>query len=257
MSSDRAFHLVVKSTNALFAAKSRQLATRLALPLVVGDTDEGQFFLAYEDAGLILGSLDKDMGNPIWVDFVAGANAHRRKFGGGKQQDIARAVGISKKANIRVLDATAGLGRDAFVLASLGCDVTLIEKNAVVHSLLNDGIERALHDPDAASVVQRMHLIQDDTLQFSPETIDVVYLDPMFPPSQKSAKVKKELRYLHHIVGYDGAGADALLDWAMQHALKRVVVKRPRLAPPLAGKKPTLTFEGKSGRFDVYVKTGF
>lgn len=257
MSPDQAFHLVVTLKNPEYAVKSRLLADHLGLPLVVDDAEKADFSLQYDAAGLILGSSDKAMGNPIWVDFVTGANAHRRKYGGGKQQDIARAVGVLKKAHVRVLDATAGLGRDAFVLASLGCDVTLIEKNKIIHSLLKDGIDRALADVETAGVAQRMHLIQLDTLQYRPEDIDVVYLDPMFPPSQKSAKVKKELRYLHHIVGYDGEGADRLLDWAMQYALKRVVVKRPRLAAPLAGQKPTLAFEGKSGRFDVYVKTGF
>lgn len=237
--------------------KSQQLADALSIGLNDADTCDSTFYLQYTDQGLIMGTAIEELGNPITVDFVSGANAHRRKFGGGKHQDIARAVGIPKKANISVLDATAGLGRDAFVLASLGCQVTLIERNPVMYYLLQDGLQRAAMDPDTAPIAARMTLVHADALNQQSGDIDVVYLDPMFPPTQKSAKVKKELRYLHHIVGYDAIGADALFDWAFRCAHKRVVVKRPRLAPRLAEKVPTLAFEGKSGRFDVYVKSAF
>ena len=66
----------------------------------------------------------------ISVDFVSGANAHRHKFGGGKGQAIAKAAGLNKGATPSVLDATAGMGKDAFVLASLGCNVTLVERQS-------------------------------------------------------------------------------------------------------------------------------
>lgn len=237
--------------------RSQQLADALSIDFTEAATCDSSFYLQYTDHGLILGTAIETLGKPIAVDFVAGANAHRRKFGGGKHQDIARAVGVPKQANISVLDATAGLGRDAFVLASLGCQVTLIERNPVMFHLLQDGLQRATLDPETAAIVSRMQLIHADALNQQIDDINVVYLDPMFPPTQKSAKVKKELRYLHHIVGYDAIGADALFDWAFACANKRVVVKRPRLAPRLAGKVPTLAIEGKSGRFDVYVKAAF
>ncbi|EGE7428423.1 class I SAM-dependent methyltransferase, partial [Escherichia coli] len=53
----------------------------------------------------------------IFVDFVGGAMAHRRKFGGGRGEAVAKAVGIKGDYLPDVVDATAGLGRDAFVLA--------------------------------------------------------------------------------------------------------------------------------------------
>ena len=41
---------------------------------------------------------------------------------------IARAIGLNSPTAPHVLDATAGLGGDAFVLASLGCPVTMVER---------------------------------------------------------------------------------------------------------------------------------
>ena len=95
------------------------------------------------------------------MDFVEGAVAHRRKFGGGRGQSIAKAVGLKSGAMPTVVDATAGLGRDAFVLASLGCKVTLIERSPVVAALLQDGLARAAQDPEIGPwVSERMHLLQ-------------------------------------------------------------------------------------------------
>jgi 16S rRNA (guanine1516-N2)-methyltransferase len=47
-----------------------------------------------------------------------------------------------------VIDGTAGLGKDAFVLAGLGCKVTLVERHPVVVALLADGLARAWQDPE-------------------------------------------------------------------------------------------------------------
>ncbi|TBL57379.1 16S rRNA (guanine(1516)-N(2))-methyltransferase, partial [Klebsiella oxytoca] len=84
----------------------------------------------------------------IYVDFVAGTMAHRRKFGGGRGEAVAKAVGIKKDYLPDVVDATAGLGRDAFVLASIGCNVRMVERHPVVAALLEDGLKRAYLDAD-------------------------------------------------------------------------------------------------------------
>jgi 16S rRNA (guanine1516-N2)-methyltransferase len=78
-------------------------------------------------------TLDPKMG-AVYVDFVEGKARHRRQFGGGKGQDIAKAIGLHKFKNPRVIDATAGLGREAFVLASLGCHLTLLERSPIIHA---------------------------------------------------------------------------------------------------------------------------
>ena len=51
------------------------------------------FKLQFDEHGLQLFKSDEPKLGAIRVDFVTGASAHRRKFGGGKGQAIAKAVG--------------------------------------------------------------------------------------------------------------------------------------------------------------------
>lgn len=220
-------------------------------------TDGADFALLFEDDALTLKKRDEPKLGGISVDFVSGAVAHRRKFGGGRSQAIAKAVGLKAGANPSVVDGTAGLGRDAFVLASLGCNVLLIERHPVVAALLEDGLRRAYLDAEIGPwMAQRMQLFHGssldalDNLQHQP---DVVYLDPMYPHRDKSALVKKEMRVFQSLVGAD-TDADGLLQPALKLAQKRVVVKRPDYAEDLDGIKPSTRIETKKNRFDVYVK---
>jgi 16S rRNA (guanine1516-N2)-methyltransferase len=217
------------------------------------------WYLTLQDSALVLRHADLPKQGDILVDFASGAATHRRKFGGGKAEGIAKAVGLNKKPGLSVIDATAGLGRDAFVLASLGAQMTLVERNPAVAALLADGLRRAALDAQTAdwlpAQMQLVHLSAAEALQSLPPA-DVVFLDPMFPPREKSALVKKEMRAFHDVVGADD-DADALLAPALALAKHRVVVKRPGYAEFLAGKKPTMSIEGKNNRFDVYVNAGF
>ena len=191
----------------------------------------------------------------VFVDFVSGAMAHRRKFGGGRGEAVAKAVGIKGSYLPDVVDATAGLGRDAFVLASLGCRVRMIERHPVVAALLEDGLRRGYQDPEIGEwLLQRLTLIYGASAQklstLTPRP-DVVYLDPMYPHRQKSALVKKEMRIFQSLVGPD-EDADALLEPARRLAKKRIVVKRPDYAPALDGVETSAAVVTKSHRFDIY-----
>jgi len=213
-----------------------------------------KFLLQFNQQTLELIKLDEPKLGGIKVDFVAGASAHRRKFGGGRGQDIAKAIGLKHSFTPHVLDATAGLGRDAFVLASLGCQVTLMERMPVVAALLNDGLERAKLNSEVSEIAERMQLVSTSasTQMNLAEQVDVVYLDPMYPHREKSAAVKKEMRVFQSLVGED-LDADNLLAPALELAKYRVVVKRPNYAPFLADKKPSMSISMKKNRFDVYV----
>lgn len=215
------------------------------------------FSLHYDDQGLSLRKTDEPKLGAINVDFVTGAVAHRRKFGGGKGQSIAKAVGLNKGATPVVLDATAGLGRDGFVLASLGCKVILHERHPVVAALLFDGLQRAYDDLEIGAWMRdNMSLVfgSSHTLLAQCQSApDVVYLDPMFPHREKSALVKKEMRVFQELVGGD-SDADDLLEFAYPLASKRIVVKRPDYAPFLNDKTPSMQIKTKKNRFDVYVK---
>lgn len=191
----------------------------------------------------------------VAVDFVSGAMAHRRRYGGGRGEVVAKAVGIKGQWLPDVVDATAGLGRDAFVLACLGCRVRMFERHPVVAALLEDGLRRAYADSELGMwLATHMTLYQGSSLSAMAQLYlapDVVYLDPMFPHRQKSALVKKEMRVFQLLVGAD-EDADGLLAPALALALRRVVVKRPDYAPPLAGVPAQASITTKNHRFDLY-----
>ncbi|GAA5787339.1 class I SAM-dependent methyltransferase [Chitiniphilus shinanonensis] len=229
-----------------------ELAGRFGLPLLPQAPDTGHYLLVADGALALAEVGDKAR---VVVDFVGGAQGHRRKFGGGRGQPVARAVGLKPDYRPSVLDATAGLARDAFVLASLGCSVTLLERSPVACALVADGLARAQADAEIAAIAARMQLIHADALQWlrdSDGRWDVVYLDPMFPEPGKRAKSKKDMAAFQTLIGGD-PDADALLAPARRLATRRVVVKRPRHAPWLANQAPAYAYEGDSTRFDVYL----
>lgn len=234
--------------------QAAQWAARLGLPL---QDEEADFALQVTDEGLQLQQLSDDAPGAVRVDFVEGAVAHRRLFGGGTGQMIAKAVGIQPGIRPRVLDATAGLGKDAFVLASLGCEMSLIERQPIIAALLEDGLSRGRSDRDVGSIISQMRLLTGNSIQlirdWQGEPPQVIYLDPMFPHREKTALVKKEMRLFRPLVG-DDMDAPALLEAALALATHRVVVKRPRKAPCIDGAKPGYALDGKSSRYDIYPK---
>ncbi|MCW2256900.1 16S rRNA (guanine1516-N2)-methyltransferase [Providencia alcalifaciens] len=218
-------------------------------------TPEAIMALVLTSESLQLRKMDEPKLGGIFVDFVSGAMAHRRKFGGGRGEAVAKAVGIKKNYLPDVIDATAGLGRDAFVLAALGCHVRMLERHPVVAALLDDGLQRGYQDVEIGEWLrQRMSLIHASSITALEDIAappDVIYLDPMYPHRQKSALVKKEMRVFQSLVGADD-DADALLAPALALAKRRVVVKRPDDAEPLAGQKAPSAVTTKSHRFDIY-----
>lgn len=216
--------------------------------------------LVMQDGQLVLAGDEKRYGKPLSVDFAVGKAAHRRQFGGGRGQLVAKACGLAKGVTPCIVDATAGLGRDAFVLAGLGARVLLIERVEAIAALLDDGLRRGAKEAEIADIIARMTLRHGDSAQslealiaeaaFDPQ---VIHLDPMFPHREKSALVKKEMRLFRELAG-DDDDAPRLLEAALDIATHRVVVKRPRKAPPVAGPAPQHVLEGKTSRYDLYVK---
>ncbi|AOF53240.1 DNA polymerase I [Rodentibacter caecimuris] len=236
--------------------KTLENLTALCGAMNIIPDDQSPLALVQTDERLELRKLDEPKLGAVYVDFVGGTMAHRRKFGGGRGEAIAKAVGIKGNALPTVIDATAGLARDAFVLAAIGCQVRLVERHPIVYLLLQDGLNRAYQDEEIGEMLwQNLRLLTVRHIhELNPETdfADVVYLDPMYPHKQKSALVKKEMRVFQHLVGAD-LDADALLAPALQLARQRVVVKRPDYAEFLAKKQPHFCRETKNHRFDIYV----
>ena len=187
----------------------------------------------------------------------------------------ARDDGQETKRIFRAIDATAGLGEDAFLLAAAGFFVTMYEKDPVIAALLRDALERARKDERTAEAASRMELVEGDSIRAlqelasdrrspapsddrtesvkgqagDPGYIDVILLDPMFPERRKSALVKKKFQLLH-VLEKPCEDETGLLRAAMRAAPGRILVKRPVKGPFLAGVKPSFSLTGKAVRID-------
>jgi 16S rRNA (guanine1516-N2)-methyltransferase len=234
----------VIAVSAEFRVKAKALAEELQLP-----------FEAETNLHLVVGErLELREANPktgpVYVDF----SALKRKYGVGVRRPtdlIAKAVG----AGASVIDATAGLGQDAFVMALYGCEVRMLERSPVIYALLRDGLERAKADSDIAAIISKLSLQLADAKTFlltlpGVERPEAVYLDPMYPESGKTAAKRKEMRLFREVVG-DDTDVQELFEAGLEAAKKRIVIKRPIKAPELA--KPNFVLSGTTTRFDVYV----
>ena len=237
--------------------KAEHIAQRLQLKLVTPDKIPSYpaiMIITPQRLTLTINPV-KEPAMEIYVDFVTGSMRHRCQYGGGRKQLLARAIGLHKKKTLSICDVSAGLGRDAFILAYLGAQITMIERSPIIGALLEDGWQRAQDLPSVKKLFWQLHLMDSKLYlqQLLPNQYpQVIYLDPMYPIRKKSALVKKEMRILRAIVG-DNEDATELLNLALMTARERVVVKRPRLASPLLGPKPSQSLEGKSSRFDIYL----
>lgn len=249
--------LAVAAASSALLAEAAALASKLALPLAANAISPTHLLVVTEQR-LELRELGLEAPGPVYTDFIAGTAAHRRQFGGGRRQPLARAVGLKGGVIPTVVDVTAGWGQDAFVLASLGCRMQLVERSPIITALLQDGLRRATQDPEIGQWVrERLSLCQADGREYlrglsENQRPEVVYLDPMYPHRRKTALAGKEMRLLRQLVGDDG-DASELLAAALSCARRRVVVKRPRLAPVLTGSLPDAQITAPHTRFDLYL----
>ena len=221
---------------------------------------QSQLALNYSD--LVVELIDIKNKVHLSVDFIEGSLGHRKKYGGGRGQTIAKAIGLKQGKPVpSVLDATAGLAKDSYVFACLGCSVVMLERSPIVAELVKDAIARASLCGEFNDILkQGFKLIINDALSHinsisDEDKPDVIYLDPMYPDKKKSASVKKNMQLLQKLLGHD-LDTDDVLNAALNKAGKRVVVKRPKGAPILnATCKPTLAYESKSTRYDTYIIT--
>ena len=209
----------------------------------------GQFRLAWSDAGYEL--VEQSTGRSLRIDFTSRKLKSRLARGG--RELLARAV--HAKPGLRVLDATAGMGVDSLVLASRGCDVTLVERSHSLYLMLTDAIDRARRDPALAEIAARMRAIRGDAryiMAHLDRVPDAIVIDPMFPARQKTAAVRGELQLMQQFVGKD-EDVRSLVLAARATGSRRVVVKRPGTGGDMPGLTPDYSLKGRASRFDVFV----
>ena len=187
--------------------------------------------------------------------FIEGPILHRLKYGKGRGQNLAKAVGMKFNKNRNIIDATAGLGYDSFILASLGAKVTLIERSQKMHTLLQNGIDEGISfGGEIEKIVNRMELLFGDSKDILPKlTPEVIMIDTMYKDRKKTALVKNNMRLVREIVGPDSDYIE-LLKVALNCAQNRVVLKQPRYAEPIKEiKKCSHQILGKTIRYDIFM----
>ena len=198
---------------------------------------------------------------------------------GRKSELLLQAAKIT--AGSTVIDATAGFGHDSLILASTGAQVIMLEEQPLMALLLLAEQQRMRALPNWQKLMRRLQIINTDALSYfesmdfadssngstadSHQTIDVVYLDPMFPEDSyqdsktgKGAKVGKHMQALHQLARPPTLAEESQLLQSAQAIVSqgtgqgRVVVKRPQLAPLLAHQQPSESWHNEAVRFDGY-----
>jgi 16S rRNA (guanine1516-N2)-methyltransferase len=188
------------------------------------------------------------------VDFRLPAYQQRMQQRGRRRDPLAKAVGLSKHDDLRILDMTAGLGKDAYWLAVCGAQVLLLERNPLLAECLSRAVQLLQEDPEQMDIGNHMQVQCIDALAYlagiTPDQFDVAYFDPMFPARKKSALVKKDMQIMQALHAED-VGMQDLIETVLEKVPK-LVVKRPAHAAFLEGREPHHQIQGEKIRFDVY-----
>ena len=253
-------HIVVVHSGGASIEAAERVAARLSAPLLhPNEVAPGQLELRVCESGL---TLARD-GLEMQADFSR--MLPRLRAGALQRELLVRAARIKGADGPTALDATAGLGEDALLLAATGFTVTLCELDPVIYLLLEDAHRRALQDERLAPLAARMRLVQGDSIAVLraiaaseagelPSPPDVVYLDPMFPGRTKSAAVKKKFQLIHGLEQpCSSVDEEALVRAALAARPRKVVIKRPIKGAYLAGIKPSHSLTGKAVRYDCLI----
>lgn len=243
---------VVRPLDDSCSRRAEAWAVRLTLPLGSSGAAVAGVVLEVGPEGLALRLAE---GPPVTVDL----RTLTRRARGGRDL-LLRAVGRGEDGDL-IVDATAGLGADAFHLAARGRRVHMLERQPLVAALLADALQRAAsgcEGEDARRAAARLTLEAGDARRRL-ASIDpapaVVVLDPMYPDAGKRGLPNKGMALFRTLVGDDADAAELLLV-ALRVARRRVVVKRPRRAEPLgrAGNAPAPSGSvlGTTTRYDLY-----
>ncbi len=220
------------------------------------DPKKHQLLIEVVDNRLAISRWGLPSMNPLIVDFVSMVEKIRTQTHQLQSELLIKACGLNKKSNQTVLDATAGIGTDAFLLHSTGAIVSMVEFHPLLYSLLNDGVNNYLeYLPQENDFTVTYADSCNYMLDASNEKRDIVYLDPMFATKNKNALVKREMQLIqlvHSHLPYTSDQAQ-LLSAAKGFAKSRVVVKRAINASFLDQQQPNYSLKGKAIRFDVYL----
>ncbi len=239
------------------AAQDIHRATELGIPTGPQPPEYG-FYIGRDDLGLSLHHAADEAGAGLRCALADPSQLAGRQAG-GRRSPLARAFGLHRHPPMRILDTTAGLARDAATLASLGCDVTAVERQPALFALIADATDRIDASPDAPPWWPHwLPPVHADAGPWLLENIgraifDAIYIDPMFASPRRKSAPQKALAWLAALAGNDN-DASEVLAIARRHAGRRVVVKQHARAEPMA--PPDLQIRGRAIRFDIYLTPG-
>ncbi len=222
------------------------------VPNIDISTSHSEKYLTLDGSYLTLITGD----NSLTIDFASKEIANRINPK-AKKCSVVQAVEGRNKNKLKILDTTAGLGRDSFTLAARGHSVVAIEKDPYIFLLLSDALDRAKQHAHISDIANNITFINDDSSEYitaCSNSFDCAYVDPMFPERKKSAKVKKDMQIMHNVAfNSDENNNDILTNLTNRKLAKKIIVKRPVNAEFLANKKPSSQLKGKTNRFDIYL----
>lgn len=222
-----------------------------------GSTARG-FSFALEESGraLQLRALHWPASQPLRLAWDSAEM--QRRLRAGRKQILGRALGLHRHPELTVVDATAGLCRDALTIASLGSRTIALERHPLLHLMHRHEALRLADAPLDATLAEALGNLDfqlGDAHDCLPSLrSDVIYLDPMYPKARRHALGGIEMQYLDALLGPAADPATLLASALASHA-RRVVVKRPRRAAPISGPAPSLQMKGNQTRFDIYLRT--
>ena len=228
-----------------YESQIEQISAKYQIPIVASQQNSSvRFLLDIEEGFLKLIESGPARFRPIYCHSASLQRISRRTL-------LGRAIG--RKAQT-VIDATAGLGGDTFLLSRMGYSVLAIERQPVIAALLEDGISRILEKSDRITIGFRFADSKKTIFNLN-ESPDVIYLDPMYPAGRKSSvAVARPIRILRELAG-DDSDTDSLLNASLKKASRRVVIKRPHFAEPLRRDRLSDSVMGKLVRYDLYQVT--
>lgn len=253
---------IIKSVCVIASAPDRAQEAALwaaqhGYPYATRPVEHFDYLIIFSEDRVEIASCLQQNSKPFYLDYNVGRTGFRLAHATKQNELLAKAIGLKGKQAVTVIDAAAGLGRDALLLATLGAHVIMLERSPILALLLHQALSRL----DRGVLKERLQLIHVDAVSWLPTMLqshaiiaDVIYLDPMFPERTKAAAVKKEMMILRDLVGQDD---DAAVLFAAAYAcpVKRIVVKRPLHAQEISHVvMPTYSVKGRANRFDVYIK---
>jgi len=184
----------------------------------------------------------------IAVDLVSAYQRFYLQRGKVSPGPLYRALGLKNRVDVNVVDATGGTGKDSALLLSFGVVLTVFERNPILQVLWRSEVFRL----QQKKTLPLSFIANDIQKQVFSELPQIIYFDPMYQQKDKNAKAlsRQSMEVFEEIVGEDHDQKE-VLQYLKTVATERVVVKRPVKGAPLLA--PTMSYTGKTARYDVYV----